>query len=91
MCIRLPLQLCFSGIPAAASPLYRCSNPSCLWAGAEPDGLDSVVDWVGFQDTTDIVILPEGQCPDCTAPVYHPAGEHRLKVARAALADYVSW
>ena len=89
MSIKPALQLQFAGSSwAATAPpaAERCTCHHCAWQGAAADVLDlnSIGDWVDCQDTTDVVILPEGECPECRMPVYNAAAEMQLARLREA-------
>ncbi len=93
MCIRPSLQLHFPRIPAPEPPeRERCRCPACGWQGTLGDinALSSVVDWVGWQDASHVVILPEGECPTCGTPVYNARAERRLTTALAAIGHGMS-
>lgn len=86
MCIRPTLQL---HLPGANLTLERerCRCNACGWRGTvtDLDALDSIVDWVGWQDPAQVVILPEGQCPTCGTPIYNALAERRLAAALVAI------
>lgn len=89
MSIRPSLQLHFAGADWAATappPAERCTCHACDWRGnrIEVRPLSRPADWLDCQDTTDVVILPEGECPACGAPVYNAAAEIALARLQAA-------
>lgn len=65
----------------------RCLCRACAWQGRVDQVVpfSNLVAWLSHQDRTDIVILPEGECPQCGTPVYNPAAEERLARAIALL------
>lgn len=89
MSIQPSLQLQFAGTDRAATappPADRCACHACGWAGTTADVADltSLADWINCHDTTDVVILPEGECPDCRMPIYNAAAEIQLARLQAA-------
>ncbi len=95
MCIKPSLQLQFGGPGWAATappPAERCTCHHCGWQGASDDvaALNSIGDWVDMQDTTDVVILPEGECPECRMPVYNAAAEMQLARLQTAALSLLS-
>ena len=94
MCIKPSLQLHFANAEwamPAASCTTSCLCRACSWRGSTNEimPLRSLADWVSLQDTTNIAILPEGECPECGAPIYNEAAERRLALAIAAIGPNV--
>jgi len=89
MSIKPSLRLQFAGSSwAATAPpaADRCTCRYWAWQGSTDDvlALSSIADWVECQDTTDVVILPEGECPEYRIPVYNAAAEMQLARLREA-------
>jgi hypothetical protein len=86
MGIRRAIELYCSTAPPIAER-DRCHCQACGWHGgvAELHALKSIVDWVGWQDSAHVVILPEGECPTCGSPAYNALAERRLAAALAAI------
>ena len=65
----------------------RCLCRACAWQGRvdQVAPFSNLAAWLAYQDKTDIVILPEGECPRCGTLVFNPAAEERLARAIALL------
>jgi len=86
MGIRPAIQL-HSGTAPPIGERDRCQCRACGWHGstASLTDLQSIVDWVGWQDPAHVVILPMGSCPTCGSPAYSALAERRLATALAAI------
>lgn len=62
----------------------RCECDNCGWRGGRDDAapLHNQEDWLACQDGDDVVIIPEGECPECAAPVYNELASQRLAELR---------